>query len=225
MAGRRHPPDPPSSPAAASLLSNALPVRWWRTLDLRVLASSPESGPFVAQGILPQLLYAPGPQKQEQWFPAGATLVATPLGDVSLVSRHKWGLTTSLVPSAWLIEVDQTRGRHHGEEENLGEVDIRRGDSFLIIWEEEGWTLFERYAGDIAAWTVTAIPPGQEMAPHNHLRRGRSPRASSDTKHHRPNPPATAPGTEAKEHASPWEARGHSHPMPADKPPHKPFRV
>ena len=139
--------------------------RW----DLRILSVSPEAEPFLAQGIYPQVLYAPGPTRHEQWFPVGAGLVATPLGDAALASRQRWGLTSSLMPAAWLIQVDQTRRRVHGEPENPGDVELHRGDSFLIIWEEDGWTLFERYPGDLAAWTTTVMPAGTEVSHHNHI--------------------------------------------------------
>ena len=139
--------------------------RW----DLRILSTSPDAEPFLAQGIYPQVLYAPGPTRHEQWFPVGAGLVATPLGDVSLASRQRWGLTSSLLPAAWLIQVDQTRRRAHGEPDIPGEVELHRGDSFLIIWEEDGWTLFERYPGDVAAWTTTVMPEGTEVSHHNHI--------------------------------------------------------
>ena len=139
--------------------------RW----DLRILSTSPDAEPFLAQGIYPQVLYAPGPTRHEQWFPVGAGLVATPLGDAALASRQRWGLTSSLMPAAWLIQVDQTRRRAHGEPEIPGEVELRRGDSFLIIWEEDGWTLFERYPGDVAAGTTTVMPAGTEVSHHNHI--------------------------------------------------------
>ena len=139
--------------------------RW----DLRILSTSPDAEPFLAQGIYPQVLYAPGPTRHEQWFPVGAGLVATPLGDVALASRQRWGLTSSLMPAAWLMQVDQTRRRAHGEPEIPGEVELRRGESFLIIWEEDGWTLFERYPGDVAAWTTTVMPAGTEVSHHNHI--------------------------------------------------------
>ena len=87
----------------------------------------------------------------------------------ALASRQRWGLTSSLMPAAWLIQVDQTRRRAHGEPENPGEVELHRGDSFLIIWEEDGWTLFERYPGDVAAWTTTVMPEGTEASHHNHI--------------------------------------------------------
>ncbi|OLQ05060.1 Copia protein [Symbiodinium microadriaticum] len=92
--------------------------RW----DLRILSTSPDAEPFLAQGIYPQVLY-----------------------------------------------VDQTRRRVHGEPETPGEVELHRGDSFLIIWEEDGWTLFERYPGDVAAWTTTVMPAGTEVSHHNHI--------------------------------------------------------
>ena len=136
-----------------SCIYMALPLGQWACSAL----------PGRAEALRGMQLYAPGPQKHDQWFPVGAALVATPLGEVALVSRQRWGLTSSLVPTAWLIEVDQTRRRQHGEEDNPGEVDLRRGDSFLIIWEDDGWTLFERYPGDVAAWTLTAIPPSEAL--------------------------------------------------------------
>ena len=195
--------------------------RW----DLRILSTSPDAEPFLAQGIYPQVLYAPGPTRHEQWFPVGAGLVATPLGDVALASRQRWGLTSSLMPAAWLIQVDQTRRRAHGEPEIPGEVELRRGESFLIIWEEDGWTLFERYPGDVAAWTTTVMPAGTEVSHHNHILLpeqrvhdgdvppAQDPNASSSqargqrsgespTRQHRHSPQAAAPAraTEAKEH-------------------------
>ena len=96
-------------------------------------------------------------------------MVATPLGDATLASRQKWGLTSSLMPAAWLIEIDETRRRQHGEPTNPGEVELHRGDSFVIIWEDDGWTLFERYPGDVAAWTTTVMPEGTEVSHHNHI--------------------------------------------------------
>ena len=93
----------------------------------------------------------------------------TSIGDAALASRQRWGLTSSLMPAAWLIQVDQTRRRVHGEPETPGEVELHRGDSFLIIWEEDGWTLFERYPGDVAAWTTTVMPAGTEVSHHNHI--------------------------------------------------------
>ncbi|OLP74788.1 hypothetical protein AK812_SmicGene45572 [Symbiodinium microadriaticum] len=73
------------------------------------------------------------------------------------------------MPTAWLIQVDQTRRRAHGEPDTPGEVELCRGDSFLIIWEDDGWTLFERYPGDVAAWTTTVMPEGTEVSHHNHI--------------------------------------------------------
>ena len=91
------------------------------------------------------------------------------IGDATLASRQRWGLTSSLMPTAWLIQVDQTRRRAHGEPDTPGEVELCRGDSFLIIWEDDGWTLFERYPGDVAAWTTTVMPEGTEVSHHNHI--------------------------------------------------------
>ncbi|CAE7183903.1 Sgta [Symbiodinium microadriaticum] len=176
--------------------------RW----DLRILSTSPDAEPFLAQGIYPQVLYAPGPTRHEQWFPVGAGLVATPLGDVSLASRQRWGLTSSLLPAAWLIQVDQTRRRAHGEPDIPGEVELHRGDSFLIIWEEDGWTLFERYPGDVAAWTATVMPEGTEVSHHNHIL------LPSQQVYDGENPQAPEPN------ASSSQARGH---RSGDSTPHK----
>ena len=76
--------------------------RW----DLRVILAQRRGGhrPFVARGIYPQIqmLYEPtNTAGHDVLMLEGTSLQATPLGPAALAPQN-WGLSMSLVPSAWL---------------------------------------------------------------------------------------------------------------------------
>ncbi|CAE7246126.1 unnamed protein product [Symbiodinium sp. KB8] len=78
-------------------------------------------------------------------------------------------LTASLMPQAWLIEVDEAQHHPLGASTDPDEIEMQIGDSFIIVWQDGGWTLVERFAGDIAAWNVTAIPQQHVVPPEAHV--------------------------------------------------------
>ncbi|CAE7224722.1 unnamed protein product, partial [Symbiodinium sp. CCMP2592] len=126
--------------------------------------------PFVAQGTYPQVLLDPtNAARHDLYLPEGVSMLATPLGDFASCDRQKWDLTTSLLPRAWLIEVDEGPSRAPGMEQPLPDsIDIRGGDSFLIVWDQGDWTLVERTVGDLLFRGVPkARPPLAPPTPPN----------------------------------------------------------
>ena len=73
------------------------------------------------------------------------------------------------MPQAWLIEVDEAQHHPLGASTDPDEIEMQIGDSFIIVWQDGGWTLVERFAGDIAAWNVTAIPQQHVVPPEAHV--------------------------------------------------------
>ena len=120
---------PPTLPPALPLRrSNRLLAlynhngRW----DLRVILAPPRGGqrPFVARGICPKILYEPTNTVGHDVFlpEEGTSLQATPLGPAAAAPRHKWGLTVSLTPTAWLLTVTERTSRPR----DPSDIDIRK---------------------------------------------------------------------------------------------------
>ena len=64
---------------------------------------------------------------QELFLPEGVSCLATPLGSLASCSRqNQWDLTTSLLPIAWLIEVNEGPSRAPGHSQALPDsIDVR----------------------------------------------------------------------------------------------------
>ena len=139
--------------------------RW----DLRILSTSPDAEPFLAQGIYPQSALCTGAHQTRTMVPRGC-------GACSNAPRGRYPRKQATVGPDQLAHAGRVAhtSRPNAKKSAWGtghprEVELRRGDSFLIIWEDEGWTLFERYPGDVAAWTTTVMPEGTEVSHHNHI--------------------------------------------------------
>ena len=62
-----------------------------------------------------------------------------PLGPAAAAPRHKWGLTFSLAPTAWLLTATEGTSRNPGTPpRDPSDIDIRKG-----------WSLLERSPGDL----------------------------------------------------------------------------
>ena len=76
------------------------------------------------------------------FLPEQTSIQATPLGPAAAAPRHKWGLTFSLAPTAWLLTVTEGTSRNPGTPP-ISDIDIRKGDSFVVVWDDGDWSLLE----------------------------------------------------------------------------------
>ena len=120
----------------------------------------------MARGIYPQILYEPtNTVGHDVFLPEGTSIQATPLGPAAAAPRQKWGLTFSLLPTAWLLTVTEGTSRAPGTPpRDSSDIDIRRGDSFIVIWLDGDWSLLERSPGDLDRFGRFELPAEMEVA-------------------------------------------------------------